>query len=234
MIGVWANALTVAVGGLIGTFLRGGISEKFRATVNHALGLCVLVIGISGAIATKDMMGVIVSVVVGAGLGEAAGIEPALDRLGDWAQARFARGDSSFSQGFVSATLLFCVGAMAVVGSLEAGLKNQPDTLLAKAALDGVAAVILASTMGPGVILSLVPLTIYQGGIALLATHVAPLLSPVLIGELSAVGSVMIVALSLNMLGLMKPRIKVANLLPGMLVVLLYAPVAGWIAARFM
>ncbi len=233
MIGVWVNALAILAGGLIGTFLRGGIPERFRLTINHALALSVMVIGVSGAIQTQNMMGLIVSIVLGAALGEALKIETGLDRLGGWAQTKFAKGDSTFSQGFVSATLLYCVGAMAVVGSLEAGLQNKADTLLAKAALDGVSAIIFASTLGPGVILSIVPLTLYQGGIALLALYVAPYLSSGVVTELSAVGSVLIIALSLNMLGIMKERVKVANLLPAMIVVLLYTPVITWISGLF-
>ena len=233
MIGVWVNVLTVLVGGLIGTFLRGGIPDRFRNTITHGLALCVLLIGITGAIGTNNMMGVIVSIVLGAIAGEALKIDDRLEHLGDWAQSKFARGDNSFSQGFVSATLLFCVGAMAVVGSLEAGLSNNPDTLLAKAALDGVASVIFASTMGIGVILSIVPLLLYQGGIALLATYIAPLFTSAMITELSAVGSLLIIGLSLNMFGIMHERIKVANFLPSMVVVCLYSPVMSFITGLF-
>lgn len=233
MIGVWVNALTIVVGGAIGTLLRGGIPEKFRRTIDHALALCVLVIGVSGAIATTNMMGVIVSVVVGAALGELMRIEDGLDHLGGWAQKKFAHGDAGFAQGFVSATLLFCVGAMAVVGSLEAGLSNKPDTLFAKAALDGVAAAIFASTMGPGVILSAVPLTLYQGGIALLAGQLAPVLSDPAVTQMSAVGSLLIIGLSMNMLGLAKERIRVGNMLPAMVVSLAYQPVVDFFSALF-
>lgn len=233
MIGVWVNALAIVAGGALGTLLRGGIPEKFRLTIDHALALCVLVIGVSGAIATKNMMGVIVSVVVGAALGELARIEDGLNRLGDWAQKKFARGDAGFAQGFVSATLLFCVGAMAVVGSLEAGLLNKPDTLLAKAALDGVSAAIFASTMGPGVIFSALPLTLYQGGIALLAGQLAAFLSDAVIAEMSAVGSLLIIGLGFNMLGVTKERIRVGNMLPAMLVILAYQPLADLIAGLF-
>ena len=233
MIGVWINALAIVAGGALGTLLRGGIPEKFRRTIDHALALCVLVIGISGAVATKNMMGVIVSVVVGAALGELMRIEDGLDHLALWAQNKFARGDAGFSQGFVSATLLFCVGAMAVVGSLEAGLLNKPDTLLAKAALDGVAAVIFASTMGSGVIFSAVPLILYQGGIALLAGRLTACLSDAAIAEMSAVGSLLIIGLAMNMLGVTKERIRVGNMLPSMLVILAYQPLADSILIFF-
>ena len=222
MLGVWVNSIAVLWGGLVGTWLRGGIPEKYRNSINMGLALCVLVIGISGAIETQNMMLVILSIVIGTVLGEAIGIEHHLDRVGNWAQNRFAREDSGFSQGFINATLLFCIGSMAVVGSLEAGLQNKPDTLLAKSALDGVSAIIFASSMGPGVILSVVPLTIYQGGIALLASFLGNFLPEAAILEMSATGSVMIIGLGVNMLGIMKDRIRVGNMLPALLIPAIY------------
>jgi uncharacterized membrane protein YqgA involved in biofilm formation len=158
-------------------------------------------------------------------------IEDGLEALGDWAQHRFAKNDTGFANGFVNATLLFCVGAMAVVGSLEAGLQNNPETLIAKAALDGVSAIIFASSFGIGVIFSAIPLTIYQGGIALLAGVLAPFLTDALIQEMSAVGSILIIGLSINMLGLTKERIRVGNMLPAILVPCVYIPVANWLTS---
>ena len=209
MLGVWVNFATVVAGGLLGTLLRGGIREKYRQTINAGLALCVLLIGLSGALETQSVLVVILSVVVGSILGEFLRIERGIDHLGEWAQRRFARGDAGFASGFVNATLLFMVGSMAVVGSLEAGLSNSADTLLAKAALDGVSAVIFGSSFGIGVVFSAIPLTIYQGGIALLAGVLAPFLTDALITEISAVGSILIMALGLNMLGIMKERIRV-------------------------
>lgn len=227
MYAVLVNAASIVVGGIVGSCLRGGLPERYRKILESGLALCVLVIGVTGAIQTASVMGVIVSIVVGSIVGEWMRIEDHLDRAGAWAQRRFGRGDAGFSQGFISATLLFCVGAMAVVGSLEAGLSGNPDTLLAKSALDGVSAAIFASTMGPGVILSVIPLTLYQGGIALLAGSLAPILSTAAVTELSATGCVLIIGLSLNMLGVTKDRIRVGNMLPAMLVIVLYQMVAG-------
>ncbi len=230
MLGVWANFFAVIAGGLLGTLLRGGIKEKYSQTINVGLALCVMLIGMSGALKTENTMLVIISIVIGSFLGELLRIESALDCLGDWAQKKFAKGDSGFANGFVNATLLFCVGAMAVVGSLEAGLSNKPDTLLAKSALDGVSAIIFASSFGIGVVFSTIPMTIYQGGIALLAGVLAPLLTDALINEMSAVGSILIIALSLNMLGITKERIRVGNMLPAILVPCIYIPIANWIS----
>ena len=223
MYGVLVNAAAVLVGGLLGLALRGGISSRFRNIVSQGLALCVLLIGIVNAIKTTDMLCVIVSVVFGALAGEALKIEQRLDRLGEIAQKRFAgEGDSRFSEGFVTATLLYCVGAMAVVGSLQAGLTGDGSTLIAKSTLDGVSSVIFASAMGPGVILSLVPLTIYQGGIALLAHVIGPVLSDAVINEMSAVGGLLIVALGMNMLEATKTRVRVANLLPAIFIPIAY------------
>ncbi|MBQ9951425.1 MAG: DUF554 domain-containing protein [Clostridia bacterium] len=231
MLGVWANFGAVVVGGLLGTLLRGGIKEKYSKTINVGLALCVLLIGMSGALQTQNMLLVIISIVIGCFLGELMRIEDGLDALGDWAQRRFAKNDTGFANGFVNATLLFCVGAMAVVGSLEAGLQNNPETLIAKAALDGVSAIIFASSFGIGVIFSAIPLTIYQGGIALLAGVLAPFLTDALIQEMSAVGSILIIGLSINMLGLTKERIRVGNMLPAILVPCVYIPVANWLSS---
>ena len=244
MLGVWVNFAGVVAGGLLGTLLRGGVPKKYQTALNQVLALCVLVIGISGAIETANVLIVIVSAVVGTFLGELLRIERGLDRLGEWAQARFARGEGGFAEGFVNATLLFSVGAMAVVGSLEAGLRNNPDTLLAKSVtggsgsgkstlIDAVSAVIFASTFGIGVVFSAIPLTIYQGGIAALSGVLAPFLTDALINEMSAVGSLLIIGLSFNMLGVTRERLRVGNMLPAMLVPCAYFPIAEWLGRLF-
>ena len=233
MIGVWVNCATVVIGGILGTLLRGGIQERYRKTIHAGLALCVMLIGVSGAIKTSSVMIVIVSIVIGAVLGELLHIEDGLNHMGEWAQRRFAKGDTGFAAGFVNATLLFSVGAMAVVGSLEAGLKGKADTLIAKAVLDGVSALIFASTLGIGVAFSAIPLTIYQGGIALLAGMLEPVMTDALIQEMSAVGSLLIVALSLNMLEATRERIRVGNLLPAILIPCAYLPIAEWLSRVF-
>ena len=230
MLGVWVNFAAIAIGGIIGCLLRGGIKESMRKTINLGLALCVLVIGISGAIKTENMLIVILSITIGSILGEWWRIEAGIDRLGQWAQSRLAKNDTGFATGFVNATLLFMIGAMAVVGSLEAGLSDKADTLLAKSALDGVSAIIFGSMFGPGVIFSAIPVTIYQGGIALLSNVIAPFLTDTLISEISAVGSVMIIGIGLNMTNLLPEHIRVGNMLPGILIPCVYFPIADWIA----
>lgn len=206
----------------MGSRLRGGIPEKYKDTIGYALALCVLTIGIQGAIQTENMMLMIISAVVGSLIGEALRLEARLDSLGAWVQRRLAKDDDGFSQGFISATLLYCVGSMAVVGSIEAGLQNKPDTLLAKAVLDGVSALILSSSMGMGVALSALPLLTYQGAIALLAMLLGNFLPAEAIAEVSATGSLLIIGLGFNMLGFSKARIRVGNMLPAILIPAVY------------
>lgn len=225
MLGVWVNGLAVVLGGLVGCLLRGGMKEKYSQTINYGLALCVIIIGVSGALKTNETLAMILSVVVGSMLGELLRIEDGINRLGAWAQNKLSKGGTGFAAGFVNASLLFCVGAMAVVGSLEAGLQNKPDTLLAKAALDGVFSIILASSYGPGVIFSAVPLTLYQGGIALLSGVLAPLLTDALINEMSAVGSLLIIGIGINSMGVTKDRIRVGNMLPAIVIPCIYLPV---------
>lgn len=222
MLGVSVNFFAVIAGGILGTLLRGGIPERYRVLIQQGVALCVLAIGIMGAIETENMLLVILSIVIGAALGTLIGIEAGVENLGAWAQNRFQKG--GFAEGFVNATLLFSIGSMAVVGSLNAGFGDS-STLLAKAALDGVTSVIIASTLGIGVAFSAGPMTIYQGGIALLAGFVRPYMTDDMIREMGAVGSLLIVALALNMLGVV--RIKVANMLPAMFVPCVYFPIAS-------
>ena len=233
MLGVIANAAAIVIGGLLGCLLKGGIRERYSETINHALALCVIIIGVSGALKAQNTLLMIASVVIGSAAGEALRIEHGIEKLGDWAQAKLGKGETGFSAGFVNASLLFCIGAMAVVGALEAGLQNKPDTLLAKAALDGVFSIILGSTYGIGVAFSAVPILIYEGGIALLSGVIAPLMTDALINEMSAVGSLLIIGIGVNSLGCMPGRVRVGNMLPAILVPCAYFPLAEWAGRLF-
>lgn len=225
MLGVTVNFFAVVIGGIVGTLFRGGIPKHYSALIQQGLALCVMMIGVSGAIQTENMLLVIVSIVVGGILGTFIGIHNSVEKLGGWAQQKFKKG--GFADGFVNATLLFSIGSMAVVGSLNAGFGDS-ETLVAKAVIDGVSAVVIASTYGIGASFSAVPMTAYQGGIALLAVFVKPYMSDIMINEMSAVGSLLIVGLGFNMLGLTK--IKVADMLPAMFIPCAYyliAPLLG-------
>lgn len=227
MIGTLINVAAILIGTLVGVLLRKGIPARLRDTVMQGLGLCVILIGLSGAIKTADTMCVIVSMVVGGLIGSAVNIERQLNRLGEAAESKFAKhGDGGgFSNAFVTASLVYCVGAMAIVGAMDSGLRGDHTTLIAKSALDGISAIFFASTLGPGVALSALAVLLYQGAIALLATWISPLLTDPIINEMSAVSGLLIVAIGLNML--YDKHLSVGNLLPAIFVPMAYIPIAG-------
>lgn len=225
MTGVLINTVAVLLGSLLGALFGRFLGERLRQAAMTALGLCTLFVGVKGSLQALNPLVIIGALVIGAILGTLLNIDGAIARLGDRAQA-LARGKGGqVGEGFVAASLLFCVGAMAVTGSLEAGLKGDNATLLAKSALDFFASITLASAFGIGVALSAVSVLAYQGAIALLAGAVAPLLTQGAVAELGAAGSLLIVALALNMLGVTK--IKVADLLPAIVIAPLLAVLAG-------
>ena len=215
MIGTLVNTLAAVVGGLLGSLLKKGIPERFADLVQKGLALCVLYIGIKGSLVGANTLVTILSLVLGAILGELLNIDGAIERLGAWAQGKLSKGGGSrLGEGFVTASLLFCVGSMSVVGSLQSGLTGNHETIFTKSMLDFVSAIILASSLGLGVCLSGAFVLVYQGAIVLLARWAAPILSDYVVAEMSCAGSLLIVALGLNMLGIAK--LKVANLLPAM------------------
>ena len=204
----------------IGLLLRKGLPQRVQSALMAGVGLCTLLIGMKGALGTGNQMLVILSVVLGAVVGALLKIEERLDRLGKRLEKRFAKeADGSFGKGFVTASLMFCVGAMAIVGSMDSGLRGDHSTLFAKSVLDGVISIVFASTLGPGVALSAAAVFLYQGSIALLSQAVAPLLTERVITEMSAVGGVLILGVGLNMLR--KDHLPVGNLLPAVFAPLL-------------
>ena len=216
MIGTLVNTLAAVAGGLLGTLLKKGIPERLADLVQKGLALCVLYIGIKGSFAGTNTLVTILSMVLGAVIGGLLDLDDKLERLGAWVQSRFSKkgSGSKVAEGFVTASLLFCVGSMAVVGSLQSGLTGNHETIFTKSMLDFVSAIILASSLGLGVCLSGAFVLVYQGAIVLLARWAAPILSDYVVAEMSCAGSLLIVALGLNMLGIAK--LKVSNLLPAM------------------
>jgi len=214
------NAAAVLVGGSVGLLFKGRIPEQISENIIRAIGLCVCIIGVSGAI-KGDIMLLVASLALGAFVGELLNLEDGLNRLGLWLQNQLSReDDSTFAEGFVTATLLFCVGAMTIVGSIESGMNNDRSIILTKSILDGVAATILASTLGYGVLFSAVVILVYQGGLEFFAGYLQNVLTESLITQISAVGSVMILGIGFNMV--LKAKIRVANLLPGLVVAVGY------------
>lgn len=222
MLGTIVNTISVVIGSLVGLVVKGRITEKISDTIMKGLGLCVVLIGVKGALEGENTILIIISVALGALVGELIDIDRCLNRLGEILESKFNKNKGekvSIAEGFVSASLLFCVGAMAIVGSLESGLQGNHTTLYAKSILDGIASIIFTSTLGIGVIFAAVTVFLYQGGITLLAGVLAGVLSAEVIALMSAVGSLLILGLGTNMIGATK--IKVANLLPGIFIAMI-------------
>ena len=220
MLGTIVNCLTIIAGSLVGILFRNRIPEKYNQTVMQAIGLSVILIGMKNALGSNDLVIIIVSLAMGSLLGELIGIENYLERLGNFLEAKFSKKSSGFSAGFVTASLMYCIGSMAIVGSLESGLTGNHDTLFAKATLDGIVGIILSSSMGIGVLFASVPVLLYQGSITLMAGLLKPLLVPAVISQMSAVGGLLIVALGLNMIR--EKKLKVGNMLPAVFIPLIY------------
>lgn len=216
MLGVLVNTLSVLLGGALGLLCRRGLPERVSSAVMLGLGACSLYIGISGALCGENALVLIVSVVLGAITGTLLRIDDAIHGLADRVEARLQkRGGGSVAEGLVSASLLFCVGSMAVTGSLQAGLTGDSSILLTKAMLDLVSSVLLAASLGVGVLLAAVPLLVIEGGLALLAGWLSPLLSDSAVNEMTCAGSLLIVMIGTNLMG--ATRIKVADFLPAIL-----------------
>ncbi|WP_311774054.1 DUF554 domain-containing protein [Metabacillus elymi] len=221
LFGSVVNAVGIIVGTFIGLLLR-KIPDQMKQTVMIAIGLSVVILGIDMALKSDNFFIVIVSLIVGSLVGEWLRIEDYLHRIGTTLEQKIGKSQSgNIAQGFVTATLIFVVGAMAIVGSLDSGLRQDHSVLLTKSMIDGFTSIVLASTLGIGVLFSALPVFLYQGGIALLANVIHQFLSDsllnLLIAELTATGGVLILAIGINMLGI--KQIRVANLLPSILIV---------------
>ena len=212
------NAIAIISGALLGSAVR--LPERMGQTIMQALGLAVLIIGVSMGLESNNILIPIASLVIGSIVGDRLDIEGGIERFGEIMHQmggnKVKTGATDFVQGFLTATLVYCVGAMAVIGSLNSGLTGDHQVLYAKAMLDGVTAIFFSTSLGIGVAFSAIPVLVYQGGISLLATFVAPLLSDPVIQELTATGGILILGIGLNMLGLTK--LKLGNMLPAILV----------------
>ena len=220
MLGTIVNTLSIIVGSLIGLSFRGKIPEKYSQTIMHGIGLAVVLIGIKTALNTDAILIVIISFVIGSIIGEFFCIEDRLERLGNWIGKRFSKTSDGIAKGFVSASLLYCVGAMAIVGAMESGLTGNHQTLFAKSILDGVGSIIFASTLGVGVIFSAISVFVYQGLITMAASSIKPYLLPEVVSQMSAVGGLLIFAIGINLLDIKK--IKIGNMLPAIFIPLIY------------
>lgn len=230
MAGVIVNVIAVLLGGSVGLLCKRGIPARLTDAVMLGLGLCTMYIGIDGALAGENVLIVIGAMVLGAIVGTLLDIDGAINRLGAWVEGKFHRREgekTSLAEGFVTASLLFCVGSMTVVGSLNAGILGDNQMLYTKSTLDLVAAAMLAASLGAGVLLSAAFVLVFQGGLVLLSSLIAPILTDAAIAEMSCAGSLLIIAIGLNMMGLAK--IKVADYMPAVF----FAPLLAWIVSLF-
>ncbi len=224
MLGTIVNTAAIIGGSTLGIILKGGIPEKYMNTVMQSISLAVIFIGLKGAMRiedTNDLLLVIFSLAIGSLIGEFLKIEERLEKTAKWIESRFSMaGGGSISKGFVTASLVFCVGAMAIVGSLESGLNGDHQTLYAKSVLDGISSIVFASSLGIGVMFASVSVFLYQGLITLTASLIKPFLIPSVVSQMSATGGLLIMGIGINLLEI--KRIKVGNMLPAVFVPLVY------------
>jgi uncharacterized membrane protein YqgA involved in biofilm formation len=216
LLGTIVNTLSIIIGSLIGLLFKGSIPEKYSKTIMHGIGLAVILIGLKTALRTDAILIVIISLAIGSLFGELLRVEDRLNQLGNWIGRRLSKDSEGISKGFVSASLLYCVGAMAIIGSMESGLTGNHQTLFAKSILDGIGSVLFASTLGIGVLFSAVSVFIYQGLITLTASSIKPFLLPEVVSQMSAVGGLLILAIGIGLLEIKK--IKIGNMLPAIFI----------------
>lgn len=227
MLGVIVNTISIIGGGVVGLIINKGIPERFQKIIMEGLALVVIYIGISGTLKGDNPLYVVICISIGAIIGELIDIDGLLNKLGEYIDNKFSKNkevdseeskkdNKTLSKGFVSSSLLFCVGAMAVVGSIQSGLNGDNSTLFAKSVLDGVSSIFFAASLGPGVILSSISIFIYEGIITLGAGYLSNILSDLVVTYMTCVGSLLIFGLGLNMLKICD--IKVANLLLSMFI----------------
>ncbi len=215
MLGTLVNVVTVVLGSLIGLLLKKGIPQRFSDSIMKAVALSVIYIGVDGCLQGEKTLVAIISMVLGVIIGELIKLDDGINILGEKIENKFSKGKTGehhIAKGFVTASLLFCVGAMAIVGSLESGINGNHEILFSKSLLDLITSAILSASMGIGVMFSAAFVFLYQGAITLLAQFVGPYLSDAVIAEMTCTGSILIIALGLNMLGVTK--IKVMNFIP--------------------
>lgn len=236
MIGTIVNSAAIVLGGLIGSLFGEKIGERYTKPLLTAMAFVVAIIGIQGAIGTSSILIVVICMVVGLIVGIALRLDDRINGLGDKIKDRLAGTKickGQFSDAIVTSSLIFCVGSMAILGAIQAGLNKDYSTLFAKAVIDGVSAIAFSAALGPGVILSAIPVFIIQGAITLLAGVAEPYLTSEIITEMSAVGGPVFLAMSVNMLELRQERIKIGDMIPAILMPIVYFPVAELLGKLF-
>lgn len=217
MTGTIVNTIAIIAGAVVGVSLKKGISNTIKNTVMQGIGLAVLLVGIQMSLQGSNFIVIIISLVTGGVCGELLRIEHRLEQFGDWLEKKVGGNGGEIARAFVTTSLIYCAGAMSVVGAIEDGIQGNSNTLFAKAMLDGISSIFFASTMGIGVLLSSIPVFIYQGTITLLASTVKSILNPYVINQLTSIGGLLIIGIAFNIFEIKK--IKIGNLLPAILFV---------------
>lgn len=220
LLGTIVNSIAIIVGSLIGYFFKNVIPEKLSDSLLKASALAVIAVGIKLSLQGENLSLMIISVILGTFIGELLNIEDKLDNLGSWVESKIKNKKSNITQGFVTCTLVYCVGSMAIVGSIQSGLTGNHEILFSKAVLDGIISITMTVSMGIGVMLSSVSVFIYQGTITLLAQFLQSFLNDVVVREMTSVGGVLIMAIGLNFLEI--KRVKVGNMIPAVFLPILY------------
>ncbi|MGD9569004.1 MAG: DUF554 domain-containing protein [Sedimentibacter sp.] len=220
MLGTIVNSLAVLVGGMIGILFKSVIPEKITEALLKAAGLAVITVGIKLSLVGENLTLLIMSIIIGTAIGEMINIEGRLDNLGAFVESKMKNKQSNVTLGFVTCTLIYCVGSMSIMGAIQSGLTGNHEILFSKALLDGILAITMAVSMGVGVVLSSISILLYQGTITLLAQLMQSLLSDVVVTEMTAIGGVLIMAIGLNFLEI--KRIKAGNMLPAIFLPIIY------------
>ncbi len=220
MVGTFVNGIAVLVGGSLGLLFNKLVPERFIKIAFQSIGLFTLVMGIQMALSTNEQLYVIFSLLIGSIIGEFLNLEQRLQGVAEWVKSKTHSADDRFTEGVMTAFLLFCMGSMTIMGAIQEGIYNNHELLFMKSGMDMFAALALASSLGIGVLFSVVPLFIYQGGLTLLAGMLQPYMTDAMMTELSAVGGILLMALALNILEI--KVVKVMNMLPALIIIVLF------------
>jgi len=223
MLGTLINAGAIVLGSLMGFLLHSRLPKRIVDIVFQGIGLFTLFIGIAMSLKSTEYLLLIFSIVIGSIIGEYIDLDKLINRFGEFLKRKIKSKNEKFSEGLVTAFLLYCMGSMTILGAIEEGLGNKPDLLLAKSVLDGFSAIALTAAMGFGVMFSIIPLIIYQGGLSLMAMFIGDYFAPTIITELTAVGGLMLIGMGINILDIKK--IKVLNMLPSLVIIVILASI---------
>ena len=214
------NSLAVLIGSLLGLSVGKFIPERFQNTIFNCIGLFTIYVGINMTLSTKNSIAVLLALVLGTLTGEFLGLEEKLNNLGDTIKSKIKTSNAKFTEGFVTSSLLFCVGAMAIIGAFEDGLRNNPEILITKGIMDGTVSIVFAGSFGIGVLFSIVPMFIYQGALTLIGIWAEPFITSEMYANISGLGGLMIFGIGMNLLKITK--LKLCDMLPGLIYVIFF------------